>query len=874
LKLVFWASAAFLLLVSNAVADDYALNDRMVKPASVIENLNALTKEKLVSEEFISSAYRYFKPTPVWGKGTLSNLLEEQCPYNFESGYGIIDGPEKEGFTKLIKQLFPNAVKPDGKIDFKTKVQADQPQNSTLIPFCFRPAKRAIVKVTGLTVFGSARNSYYNVENIENKYTDLSDFNLIDNPYPLNTSCYTHLVNEIYSLSSSKLAKDRYIQVREKYSDQECDRTIEHIVPNKPGYIIVRVPYFKRAEKNNNISDSTLNKFKKVILDLNQDDNVVLSSSREVCNSNDLFDPLKLSEVKYINENLGRRTDVRSELVVVDSGLFTLPVDIFGSEVTKVLDNKFPLFGLNRGHTDTNFYNYERGLHGTSVSIVAAGGLDYIQHFNSKIDTSVSFEWAGQGGLKDEKIIKIISNAVEDHSPTDPKIYNFSQEYSGNNITETTYEIVNPKDNPRAVLFVFAAGNNHSELDHADAEKVLSAHVQDRYTVVVGATDEKGGISIYSNHGEGVDIYAPGCQKTVGVSYKAVPNISDHPSIVKPFLEMKNTNGTSIAAPYVSFAANTSAEEFFKYGSLLDGGQLKSRIIASSGLSVVDAQPILSVDVIDASAWGVDVINEKPCPERLFERLREKLLPVSTPLTAPSTIEEVDKLYADLRTAYENGDIKEALNKLRSIENNIDLLKISSPQCSGKLLKPEKRFGKTLGIFKVENLSSLNPQGGFLDSEASFSKDISTKFLEQLNLSIDKLDPFKVGNSEFLPIMKLRKDQTQRQDTWQAPRVDICGVQDRKVASFHITTEGVYSLEPKKEEYIIKNLSNGVCEGYSITIDKNAITPDTEKALFDQYKSTLLIYHPIVNGKVSQEIHYLPIDHVRSIKLYYPQALK
>jgi subtilisin family serine protease len=117
-------------------------------------------------------------------------------------------------------------------------------------------------------------------------------------------------------------------------------------------------------------------------------------------------------------------------------------------------------------------------------------------------------------------------------------------------------------DTAKHMTFVVAAGNDAQELT---AEKgvwpaalggaVATNDPSLTSFITVGAHDGKGGYVEFSNHGAGVDVFAPGC---------AVPSYAlkrDDDGNVTGIAE-KSITGTSAAAPLVSFAAGLLAGSF------------------------------------------------------------------------------------------------------------------------------------------------------------------------------------------------------------------------------------------------------------------------------------------------------------------------
>jgi subtilisin family serine protease len=159
-------------------------------------------------------------------------------------------------------------------------------------------------------------------------------------------------------------------------------------------------------------------------------------------------------------------------------------------------------------------------------------------------------------------------------------------------------------DNSRSTtLFVVAAGNQENELDAGGYPKesaypaVYGGNRRAR-VLTVAALDGRGGLAPFSNWSPTlVDVGAPGC-------FIPVLSVSSDGTHLLP----TRRNGTSLAAPLVSFAAAIVRAETGAVGE-----RLKRRILAASDLTPGTlAQKIIDgrrLNIIKAAAVSSDVVE-------------------------------------------------------------------------------------------------------------------------------------------------------------------------------------------------------------------------------------------------------------------------
>ncbi len=119
------------------------------------------------------------------------------------------------------------------------------------------------------------------------------------------------------------------------------------------------------------------------------------------------------------------------------------------------------------------------------------------------------------------------------------------------------------KDRPN-VLFVFAAGNDKQNLEIWEAQPAGWGGEKNENAITVGAVDADGAYWVGSNWGAPrVDLAAPGCSVPV-LGWNVKTNTFDETRV----------NGTSVAAPLVSFVGNLLR-------SLADPPRIKGRLLSS-----------------------------------------------------------------------------------------------------------------------------------------------------------------------------------------------------------------------------------------------------------------------------------------------------
>lgn len=214
------------------------------------------------------------------------------------------------------------------------------------------------------------------------------------------------------------------------------------------------------------------------------------------------------------------------------------------------------------------FENDASKQHGTQVADVALGGYALRNAYPKiyellKLDVAKIFWQPGAATIVNDSAFVSAIRSIRNH--TMPSVVNFSVGASSENNTKLFLQSL--QDAPQLnFLAVIAAGNSHKDI--ANQELTYPAayggggSVASRWIMSVGASDPSGMPTVFTNFSsERVDILAPGCK---------IPFRGEDGS-------NQSLNGTSIAAPLVSFTAGVI--HALGVDSMAD---VKTRIIVSA----------------------------------------------------------------------------------------------------------------------------------------------------------------------------------------------------------------------------------------------------------------------------------------------------
>lgn len=318
----------------------------------------------------------------------------------------------------------------------------------------------------------------------------------------------------------------------------------------------------------------------------------------------------------------------------------------------KVVSADSGLYGLGQGFLQANavempasqseeefatdmkpLFDDEKSAHGTQVASLLLGGSDLISIAGVlPISERVTLVPQRIYEARTYELKNVATNEVTNPRVKVTRAYAFEDVMNAANtfnakianLSLKTFlpiaDIANrPKDS--RMLFVVAAGNGDGDLN-SERKKVYPAiYGASPDVIAVAAVDGKGNLAPFSNFGsQYVQIAAPGCEIPV-ISY-------DHAN--STFFQEKQ-NGTSLAAPLVSFTAALIASEV---NGQIEPSKIKERLLASADFRTGDLRDKVAdgrvLNVARSVAVWTDVVQLKNKPSLLignvtFLRANKKL---------------------------------------------------------------------------------------------------------------------------------------------------------------------------------------------------------------------------------------------------------
>ena len=273
-------------------------------------------------------------------------------------------------------------------------------------------------------------------------------------------------------------------------------------------------------------------------------------------------------------------------------------------------DNKNGTYGVNlagsypstnaRSSTEDRFRS-----HGLSVTTLALGGLG-LEELRHVVNFAIKADEADlvQAGTKDYSVnMGEFSSAIRLASSTNLDVVNLSL-----TSTEDFQDIFPSINNSKPLLVVSAAGNGPSPITTKDGPwpaawggLPMAEDASHTAFVTVGAHDPNGQLVDFSNTGEAVDLLAPGC----GIPTYELKASPPQP----PRLSRSHVNGTSFAAPVVSFLAGLLATDHQFSGK---PGLIKTRLILSTDFNADLAGKVFSSGIMNARkalSFDFDVVE-------------------------------------------------------------------------------------------------------------------------------------------------------------------------------------------------------------------------------------------------------------------------
>ena len=266
------------------------------------------------------------------------------------------------------------------------------------------------------------------------------------------------------------------------------------------------------------------------------------------------------------------------------------------------------------GKGDISPYSDDRyRLHGTQVADVALGGKALRTQYSAVYDlVKVSFakiSWKLPGAIivRDAALIQALK-PIENH--LHPHVVNISVGAGNENGTRLFEDILRLQ--PLKLLVVIAAGNDNNDIGIIPMYPAAfggSGSDFSSWILTVGASSPDNKMAPFSNHSRSrVDLLAPGC---------GIPFTMDEK-------EREYLNGTSVAAPLVSFVAAA-----LRSLGISKMQEVKLRIIASAdfdhaladktrfGGVILNAERALSLfdDVIRLKGGGADILGTWQRPD-------------------------------------------------------------------------------------------------------------------------------------------------------------------------------------------------------------------------------------------------------------------
>jgi len=240
--------------------------------------------------------------------------------------------------------------------------------------------------------------------------------------------------------------------------------------------------------------------------------------------------------------------------------------------------------------------------HGVEVLTLALGGVDALGRrllaSVGTLDSGHVIQWMGYSGaggvlqLRGDAIAGSISGANENRAIANVVNLSLSFELDSDN----SFLKRSVKDR-NYVLFVFAAGNESEPLVQQNPATWGGATTEN--VITVGASRPDGSYAGFSNYNVlTVDMAAPGC---------GVPTLTWNDTQAK--FESIVLDGTSLAAPLVSFAANLLHGDYA--GSIK---RLKSRLISSGRFS----------ESVAAKTWSGRILDVPVAVASPFDAVRKK----------------------------------------------------------------------------------------------------------------------------------------------------------------------------------------------------------------------------------------------------------
>ena len=231
----------------------------------------------------------------------------------------------------------------------------------------------------------------------------------------------------------------------------------------------------------------------------------------------------------------------------------------------------------------------EKFSHGTEVASLAIGGPIFAR-INANFDTSrfklnirriYVIKRQVFNVNEDDKKLKMVGKRLDFDNDSMKNMVEIAKSFSGivnlsfksrKEILHLTDEDIDTsKDN---TLFVVAAGNHDGEIIHTGEEGIYPAVYggEKRENVIaVAALKHNGQLATFSNFGgKFVDIGAPGCD----IAALSSNEKGDH-------FFIRRVNGTSVAAPLVTFASALVKSEL---GGKVSARQIKRRILVSADI--------------------------------------------------------------------------------------------------------------------------------------------------------------------------------------------------------------------------------------------------------------------------------------------------
>ena len=273
-------------------------------------------------------------------------------------------------------------------------------------------------------------------------------------------------------------------------------------------------------------------------------------------------------------------------------------------------DNKTGTYGVNLAgsYPTTNAQSSVDDLfrsHGLSVTTLALGGrgLEELRHV---VDFAIKADEADlvQAGTKEYSInMGEFSSAIRLASSANLDVVNLSL-----TSTEDFQDIFASINNTKPLLVVSAAGNGPSPITTKNGPwpaawggAPTAEDASHTAFVTVGAHDPNGRIVDFSNTGAAVDLLAPGC----GIPTYELKISPPQP----PRLSQNHVNGTSFAAPVVSFVAGLLATDRRFSGK---PGLIKTRLILSTDFNSDLAGKVFSSGILNARkalSFNFDVVE-------------------------------------------------------------------------------------------------------------------------------------------------------------------------------------------------------------------------------------------------------------------------